>query len=80
MNRSQTHTRTWTRGHDIDFDEWAELVGDKRWSYKGLLPYFRRVETHYKPREECDNPEEHGFDGPIHLVGEQWWLYSQSHL
>ncbi|KAL4927675.1 GMC family oxidoreductase [Aspergillus undulatus] len=35
---------TWTRGDAADYDRWAEVVGDKGWSYEGLLPYFRMVE------------------------------------
>jgi choline dehydrogenase-like flavoprotein len=58
----------WVRGHTEDFDQWARHVQDKRWSYAGLLPYFKRSETHYLQPEETQNVEEHGFDGPIHTV------------
>ena len=58
----------WVRGHTADFDSWSRLVHDSRWSYESLLPYFRRAETHYLTREETPNPDEHGFDGPIHTV------------
>ncbi|KAL4867747.1 hypothetical protein BDV12DRAFT_209590 [Aspergillus spectabilis] len=37
---------TWTRGNAADYDRWAEMVGDRGWSYEGLLPYFRRMETY----------------------------------
>ncbi|KAF2652628.1 GMC oxidoreductase [Lophiostoma macrostomum CBS 122681] len=53
----------WIRGDRQDYDEWARLVDDKRWSYDGLLPYFKRTETHW---DRDGNGEEHGFDGPIH--------------
>ncbi|OKL64464.1 hypothetical protein UA08_00992 [Talaromyces atroroseus] len=52
----------WTRGHSVDYDVWAEAVGDERWSYKNMLPYFKKVETHYDPN---GNPALHGFTGPI---------------
>ena len=39
------------------------MVNDKRWSYDGLLPYFRRTENHHDPQAD---PHQHGFDGPIH--------------
>jgi choline dehydrogenase-like flavoprotein len=58
---------TWTRGDAKDYDRWAEVVGDPGWSYKGLLPYFRRVETCVDGNargEETDGA--HGVDGPIH--------------
>ena len=39
------------------------MANDKRWSYDGLLPYFRKTESHHDPQ---GNSHEHGFDGPIH--------------
>lgn len=38
------------------------MVDDKRWSYDGLLPYFRKTENHHDPRAD---PHQHGFEGPI---------------
>ena len=52
----------WMRGHSKDYDHWAELVQDSRWSYEGLLPYFKRLETHYDADGDKD---QHGFEGPI---------------
>lgn len=48
-----------------DYDFWAKHVGDPRWNYQNLLPYFRRSEHHYDPK---GNKEQHGFDGPIHTT------------
>jgi len=56
---------TWTRGSAVDYDRWAELVGDRRWSYAEMLPYFRRSEHHEIPGGDV---EQHGFDGPIHTM------------
>ena len=53
----------WTRGDRADYDLWGKIVNDKRWSYDGLLPYFRKTESHHDPRAD---PHQHGFDGPIH--------------
>ncbi|ODN01925.1 Glucose dehydrogenase [FAD, quinone] [Orchesella cincta] len=36
----------WIRGHPRDYDNWAEITGDKRWSYESLLPYFKRTENY----------------------------------
>ncbi|KAL9050777.1 MAG: hypothetical protein Q9162_006428 [Coniocarpon cinnabarinum] len=58
----------WVRGHATDFDEWGRMVGDERWSYKGQLPYFKKTETHHRSHEDTANPEEHGFEGPIHTT------------
>ena len=35
---------SWTRGSKFDYDRWGSLVGDQRWSYDGLLPYFEKTE------------------------------------
>ncbi|CAG8959043.1 hypothetical protein HYFRA_00012823 [Hymenoscyphus fraxineus] len=55
----------WTRGHAADYDLWATIVGDQRWSYKGMLPYFRRTERFH---DEHGDAAQHGFDGPIHTA------------
>lgn len=34
-----------------------------RWSYSGLLPYFRRSEHHFDPNADS---EQHGFSGPVY--------------
>ncbi|MCJ1402321.1 hypothetical protein MMC11_005541 [Xylographa trunciseda] len=52
----------WIRGDANDYDAWATLVGDQRWSYKGFLPYFRKTE-HY---HNIANLNEHGDAGPIY--------------
>lgn len=55
------------RGHRADYDSWANLVGDKHWSYENMLPYFKKSEDYY-----CGvhiNKSQHGFEGPIHTVG-----------
>jgi len=56
---------TWTRGSSIDYDHWAEVVGDERWSYNGQLPYFKKTEHHH---DVDADPQEHGFGGPIHTA------------
>ncbi|KAF2111322.1 putative glucose dehydrogenase [Lophiotrema nucula] len=56
----------WTRGDKLDYDIWASLVNTpeaEKWSYQGLLPYFRRTETHWN--RDAD-PDQHGFKGPIY--------------
>ncbi|CAH0026134.1 unnamed protein product [Clonostachys rhizophaga] len=57
---------TWTRGPAVDFDNWARTVGDDAWSYRGLLPYFRKTEF-LETRRSIDQLQ-HGVDGPIHVV------------
>lgn len=53
----------WYRGASVDYDNWAMLVNDDRWTYEKLLPYFRMTETHY---DINGDPKHHGFNGPIH--------------
>lgn len=57
----------WTRGSASDYDLWAAIVGDRRWGYEGMLPYFRKTETHHDPKAD---PKQHGFSGPIHTTSE----------
>ncbi|KAF5661232.1 alcohol oxidase [Fusarium circinatum] len=54
----------WTRGAAADYDEWAALVGDDRYSYKGQLPWFKKSELWFDDK----NPEQHGRDGPIRVT------------
>lgn len=56
------NTGGWIRGDKVDYDEWAKEVNDNRWSYDGLLPYFKRSENHFDPNGD---PTQHGFDGPV---------------
>ncbi|RAL07231.1 GMC family oxidoreductase [Aspergillus homomorphus CBS 101889] len=54
---------TWTRGNAAKFDLWARLVDDDSWSYKNLLPYLLRSESHWDAHAD---PAVHGRSGPIH--------------
>ena len=49
----------YVRGNAGDFDQWAQM-GNQGWSYKDVLPYFRRAETNAK-----FNDAYHGQDGPL---------------
>jgi len=55
----------WTRGDFSDYDEWARVIGDDRWSYQGMLPYFQKSEHYYDSKADA---KLHGFDGPIHVI------------
>lgn len=52
----------YVRGAPRDFDDWA-AAGNSGWSYKDVLPYFRKLETH-----EAGNTAMHGASGPIHVT------------
>ena len=51
----------YTRGHASDYDDWANL-GCDGWSYKDVLPYFKKAEHH-----ENGANQYHGSDGPLHV-------------
>ncbi|PQE30232.1 glucose dehydrogenase protein [Rutstroemia sp. NJR-2017a WRK4] len=52
----------WIRGDANDYNAWGRLVNDPRWSYKGLLPYFRKTENYHKPGLNT----QHGYEGPLY--------------
>ncbi|KAJ0416723.1 putative glucose dehydrogenase [Aspergillus carlsbadensis] len=62
---SVTNFQGWSRGDARDYDQWAKMVDDTRWSYNGLLPYFRKSETFF---DRDANAAHHGFNGPIHVT------------
>jgi choline dehydrogenase len=47
------------RGAAFDYDEW-ERRGARGWSYRDVLPYFRKMET-----SSVGEDQQHGRDGPI---------------
>src|SRR5262249_749822 len=51
------------RGHKWDYDHWASL-GNKGWSYEGVLPYFKRAENNETIRDSF-----HGSGGPLNVAG-----------
>jgi len=55
----------WCRGSHYDYDEWAEQ-GCDGWSYKDVLPYFRKLED----EDAATGPlsDAHGKGGPISVV------------
>lgn len=55
----------WLRADASDYDEWADVVGDKRWSHEWLKSWFRKSEHFHDPGADAN---EHGFDGPIHVT------------
>ncbi|WP_435607442.1 GMC family oxidoreductase [Pseudomonas knackmussii] len=49
----------YVRGQAHDFDDWA-AGGNEGWSFKEVLPYFRKLESH-----PLGDSEYHGASGPI---------------
>ena len=44
------------RGQERDYDEWASL-GNDGWSWKDVLPYFKKSERHYEPADDFHNDQ-----------------------
>ena len=59
---SSVNGMIYMRGSHWDYDHWASL-GNTGWSYKEVLPYFRRSE-----HNETLNNEYHGQDGPLNVA------------
>ncbi|KAL2070091.1 hypothetical protein VTL71DRAFT_14771 [Oculimacula yallundae] len=80
---SAINYQMYVRGHASDYDDWEKL-GIKGWSFKDLLPYFKKHE-HFDdpslskvssniPLETKYDPSFHGSDGPIHTSFATWRL------
>ncbi|MFG0268774.1 GMC family oxidoreductase [Pseudomonas sp. zjy_14] len=52
----------YVRGQAHDFDDWA-ASGAEGWSFKDVLPYFRKLESH-----PAGDSEYHGAKGPIGIT------------
>jgi choline dehydrogenase len=50
------------RGNPRDYDIWRE-AGLEGWGYGDVLPYFRRLENHWRGATEL-----HGADGPVRIT------------
>jgi choline dehydrogenase-like flavoprotein len=57
---SSINAQIYTRGNALDYDAWATEAGCDGWSYRDLLPYFRRAEGN-----ERMGGDYHGTDGPL---------------
>lgn len=59
---SSINAMIYIRGHQADYDHWAEL-GNSGWSYDELLPYFMKGETNARIHDEF-----HGTTGELSIV------------
>jgi len=58
---SSINAMLYVRGHQWDYDHWAEL-GNEGWSFEEVLPYFKKCENN----EIFDN-DFHGQGGPLNV-------------
>jgi choline dehydrogenase len=59
---SSINAMIYMRGAAADYDEWAELTGDKAWSFEHVLPLFRRMEDNARGADRY-----HGVGGPLRV-------------
>jgi choline dehydrogenase-like flavoprotein len=57
---SSINAQIYTRGVPADYDEWETLGGATGWSYRDVLPYFRRSENNQRFSNEF-----HSYGGPL---------------
>ena len=57
---SSINAMCYTRGAPGDYDEWAALTGDPRWSWNAVLPVFKRAEDNARGADAW-----HGTGGPL---------------
>ncbi len=57
---SSINAMVYTRGNALDYDTWETEHGCQGWSYKDVLPYFRRAEDNDRFSNEY-----HGTGGPL---------------
>ncbi len=57
---STINAQIYTRGNALDYDAWAQDYGCAGWSYREILPYFKRAEDN-----ELYSDDYHGAGGPL---------------
>ncbi|MEQ1899148.1 MAG: GMC family oxidoreductase N-terminal domain-containing protein [Devosia sp.] len=57
---STINAQLYTRGNSADYDLWASEDGCKGWSYRDVLPYFKRAEDNQRFSDDY-----HGTGGPL---------------
>jgi len=57
---STINAQVYTRGNAVDYDAWRDVAGCTGWSYRELLPYFKRPEGN-----QIFSDDYHGVDGPL---------------
>ncbi len=57
---SSINAQIYTRGNARDYDGWAKDEGCEGWSYREVLPYFKRAENNQRYANDY-----HGYGGPL---------------
>ena len=64
---STINAMNFIRGHRLIFDQWADEFGAVGWSYRDVLPYFKRFENNTDPQILAMSPGYHGTSGPVQV-------------
>jgi choline dehydrogenase-like flavoprotein len=40
------------RGHQKDYEAWANMTGDPSWNYEGVIPHFKAIEDFHDDWED----------------------------
>ncbi|PWN29781.1 alcohol oxidase [Jaminaea rosea] len=77
----------WQRGHEKEFDALDKELGCPGWSWKDMLPFFRKSATMLPPSSELQKANlagidetAHGSDGPVHVSYSSWYHTCQKHF
>lgn len=66
LGGGSTHNAmNYVRGSPLDYDTWSQ-VGARGWSYKQVLPFFKKLETYHPNPGVAYDRNVRGFTGPIH--------------
>lgn len=57
---SSINAQLYTRGNALDYDSWSSELGCEGWSYREVLPYFKRAEDNQRFADDY-----HGYGGPL---------------
>ncbi|MFG1610476.1 GMC family oxidoreductase [Actinoplanes sp. NPDC049265] len=60
---SSINVGVWSRGHQRDWDDFAENCADPRWNYRSMLDVYRRLET-WRGKPDAAR---RGSRGPMHI-------------
>jgi len=59
---SSINAMLYLRGQARDYDAWAQMTGDSRWSWQNVLPAFMDIEDHWRGADE-----KHGAGGELRI-------------
>ncbi|CAL8146316.1 unnamed protein product [Orchesella dallaii] len=62
---STTNFMMYMRGNPLDFDQWANITGDFKWSYNNVEHYFKKMEDYHGIYK--NNLGKHGRNGPLRI-------------